>query len=63
MPEAVWRATTIVAEPEISVMDWPLARRVEPEMMYCDCAFGVMVSVPMVRAADLEIPKMEVLEP
>ena len=59
----MWMARTVVAAPDVSVMDWPLARRVEPEMMYCDCAFGVMVSVPMVRAADLEMPRREVLEP
>lgn len=27
------------------------AARVEPKIRYWDCAFGVMVSVPMVRAA------------
>ena len=44
--------------------------RVEPEIRYCDCAFGVMVSLPIVRAAG-EVPaapaptegRKEVLEP
>ena len=40
----------MVEAPEPRVMVEPAAR-VEPEMRYCDSAFGVMVSVPMVRAA------------
>lgn len=38
--------------------------RVEPEIRYWDCAFGVMVWVPMVRAAGL-VPegRREVLGP
>lgn len=40
----------MVEGPEPRVMVEPGAR-VEPAMRYCDFAFGVMVSVPMVRAA------------
>ena len=40
--------------PEPMVMVEPGAR-VEPEIRYCDCAFGVIVSLPTVRAAG-EVP-------
>lgn len=50
MPSNVLRARTVVEMPEPRVMVEPAAR-VEPEMRYCDWASGVMVSVPMVRAA------------
>lgn len=54
VPSDVWRARTVVERPEPRVIVEPAAR-VEPEMRYCDFAFGVMVSVPMVRAAG-EVP-------
>ena len=49
MPSDVWRARTVVEGPEPTIMVEPGAR-VEPEIRYCDCAFGVMVSLPIVRA-------------
>ena len=39
-------------------MDEPPAERVEPWMMYWEWESGVMVSVPMVRAAGL-VPEAE----
>ena len=48
-PPDVCSARTVVEEPEPSVMDGPPGERVEPEMVYWDLAFGVRVSVPMVR--------------
>ena len=41
----------MVEEPEVRVMGGPPAERVEPDMMYWELEFGVMVSVPMVRGA------------
>lgn len=35
------------------------AARVEPEITYWDFAFGMMVSVPMVRAAAGPVPAAE----
>ena len=51
-------------ESEPRVMVEPKAR-VEPEMMYWDWAFGVMVSEPIVRAGALVVAagRREVLEP
>lgn len=48
----------------MSVMVEPAAR-VEPEIRYWDWAFGVMVSVPMVRAAAVSAAegRREVLGP
>ena len=40
----------VVEGPEPKVMVEPTAR-VEPEMRYCDRTFGMMVEVPLVRAA------------
>lgn len=37
--------------PAPSVTGEPTAR-VEPEMRYCECGFGVTVSAPMVRRAE-----------
>lgn len=48
-PPDVCSARTVVEEPEPSVMDGPPGERVEPEMVYWNWAFGVRVSVPMVR--------------
>ena len=42
MPLDVWRARTVVEAPEPRVMEEPGAS-VWPEIMYWDCAFGVMV--------------------
>ena len=54
----------MVEDPEPRVTVEP-GKRVEPEMMYWDCAFGVMISEPTVRAGGLVlvVPKMEVLGP
>lgn len=43
---------------EVRVMG-VLRARVEPEIRYWECAFGVMVSVPMVRAAAASAPVAE----
>lgn len=47
-PLDVWRAIIVVEGPEPRVMEAP-GESVWPEMMYWDCAFGVMVEEPMVR--------------
>lgn len=52
------RARIVVEWSEVRVMG-VLRARVEPEMRYCECAFGVMVSVPMVRAAAASAPVAE----
>ena len=64
LPLEVWRARTVVDDPEPMVMVEP-GESVDPEMMYWDCAFGVMISEPMVRAGGLVLvaPRMEVLGP
>ena len=41
----------MVEGPEPRVMEGPPAERVEPEMMYWEWGFAVMVSVLMVRGA------------
>lgn len=48
----------MVEEPEPRVTDGPPAARVEPEMMYWERGFGVMVSEPMVMGAGVA-PEVE----
>lgn len=50
VPLDVWSARTVVEVPEPRVMDEP-GERVWLEMMYWDCAFGVMVSLLMTIGA------------
>ncbi len=45
----IWSARIVVEEEEIRVMG-ELRARVEPAMRYWDCAFGVIVSEPMMMA-------------
>ena len=40
----------MVAESEVSVMEGPLGRSVEPAIRYADWEFGVRVREPMVRS-------------
>lgn len=52
MPSDVCKARTVAEGPEPTVIDEPGAR-VEPEIRFC--AFGVRISLPIVRAAG-EVP-------
>ncbi len=54
----IWSARIVVEEDEVRVIG-ELRARVEPAMRYWDCAFGVMVSVPMVRGAARSVPVAE----